>query len=88
MEFRKYERRIVHLLGLQKVLMPDAKSDKLLMSEKELREMTENKVKSYSKVINNSEKIVKTTMNPEVFFKHLDLFFDHKNELIALAPYI
>ena len=88
MEFRKYERRIVHLLGLQKVLMPDAKSNKLLMTEKELKEMTDNKVKHYSDVINNAEEIVKTTMDPEVFFKHLNLFFDRKNELVALAPYI
>ncbi len=88
MEFRKYERRIHSLLALQNALMPESKSKKLLMTEQQLREMSDNRVKHHSEIINNSEEVIKRTLNPEIFFKHLNLFFDYKSELFALAPYI
>ena len=58
------------------------------MTEQQLKEMTDKKVKHHSEIISNSEEIIKKTNNPEIFFRHLNLFFDYKSELAALAPYI
>lgn len=74
------------LLEWQQLLIP--KSTKLILSEFQLKEMTNETVNNHLKIINDCCKILQTTVKPEVFFSRLNLLFVHTKAITVFEPYI
>ncbi len=86
MRFRNYVRKRTIWLEWQKILFPDKKE--LIYSEIQLKRITAGRIKKDSETIDDCNLIFRHTIDPKIFFKYLKLYFDCKNELIALDPYI
>jgi len=76
-----------YLLNWQKVVLSDS-PDKLIMTEKQLKEATEQQAKNDLRIINDSRTILETTVNPDTFFSRLNLLKDKAKHLVCLEPYM
>ncbi len=86
MQFRNYVRKRTIWLEWQKVLFPETKE--LIYAEVQLKRFTQSRIYKNSENIDNCNFIFKHTTNPATFFKYLKLYFESRNELTALEPYI
>ena len=75
------------LLELQKRLAPNS-PNKLVFSEKQLRQMANQQAKNSLRIIKDSSAILQNTTNPDVFFSRLDLCVRHIENLNFLKPWI
>jgi len=74
------------LLKWQQILMPN--STKLILSEHQLENITLTTVENHINVINDCCQLLQTTVNPETFFRRLNLLFERASSLSLLEPYI
>lgn len=81
--FRKKQQ----LLNLQKIVVKNS-PDRLVFSEAKLMETARLMADNDLKIINDCVRLVNTTVNPDVFFKRLDLLIQHAQHLTLFEPYI
>ena len=77
-----------NLLNLQKVVMPNAPSNKLVLSEKQLYREAERMAGNDLKIINECTNLINTTVNPDVFFKRYAILRETVAHLSKFSPYI
>lgn len=75
------------LLALQKIVLEDS-PEELIMPEWQLREMADEKARNSHRIMNDCSTILRTTVNPEVFFDRLQLLTAHCRALADLEQYI
>lgn len=76
-----------YLLKWQNVIL-DKKSDKLITTENQLRQATQMQASTLLAQINDSAKIVQTTLNPSTFFYRLSFLVQKSRELCKIEPYM
>ena len=75
-----------YLLKWQQVIT-DNKSDKLVMSERELLQHTQLAVQSSLKIIQDCVRLVNETLTPNVFFDRYDLLLEHATKIAEYEPF-
>lgn len=75
------------LLAWQNVVLID-KTDKLIMTERELQETSNQMATNDLKIIQDCLKILSDTIKPDTFFSRLDLLKERSKHLILLEPYV
>lgn len=75
------------LLALQKIVLEDS-PEELIMPEWQLREMADEKTRNSHRIMNDCSTILRTTVNPDVFFDRLQLLSTHCRVLADLEKYI
>ena len=75
------------LLELQKRLVYNS-PNRLIFTEKQLRKMATDDAKNSLRIMNDTRKILRNTIKPDVFFSRLDLWIQHTENLKALEPFI
>ncbi len=76
------------LLQWQALVIKDAPANKLIVSEAQLKQTTNQLASNHLRIIADSAKLVETTTNAETFFSRLDLLITHSEELVKLEPYM
>lgn len=77
-----------HLLNLQRLIVVNAPYNKLVMSEKQLIRKAEQLAQRQLKIVYDCQRLINTTINPEVFFKRYDLIKEKASFLLKLSPYV
>lgn len=75
------------LLEWQNTLL-DKPCSKLITTEMDLIIITEAIIKNYFKITEDSLDLLTTTINPDIFFKRLDLFYKELEFISRIAPYV
>lgn len=75
------------LLALQKIVLEDS-PEELIMPEWQLRATADEKARNSHRIMNDCSTILRTTVNPEVFFDRLQLLSTHCRVLADLEQYI
>ena len=75
------------LLELQKLVVENA-PDKLIMSEKQLKAIANQKAANSLRIAQDCSHILQTTTSPDVFFDRFQLFAWHCSELALLEKYV
>lgn len=75
------------LLRWQKFVLADS-PDRLIMTEKQLRDATVRRAKRDLEIADDCSRIVQTTTKPSVFFSRLSLFKDKVTDLKECEKYI
>ena len=76
------------LLNLQKIVVVNAPSNRLVLSEKQLYREAERIASNDLKIINECTNLINTTVNPDVFFKRYAILRETANHLSKFSPYI
>ena len=79
--------RKTELLQWQKFVLTDS-PDRLIMTEKQLRDETIRRAKRNLEIANDCSKIIQTTTKPTVFFSRLSLFKEKLIDLNECEKYI
>lgn len=74
------------LLIWQKIVLSNS-PDKLIMSEKQLKQASNQLAENHLRIIHDCTKLISDTTNPEVFFSRLELLKEHGKALVVLEPY-
>ena len=77
----------IDLLKLQNLILPYPR-DCLIYSEDDIIDMAYLKSLEYTKSIEESLQIIKTTVNPDMFFSYYKHLMNQTNRLIELEPYL
>lgn len=75
------------LLKLQRIVLEDS-PDKLVLSEKQLKAMANQKAANSLRIAQDCCHALQTTTNPDVFFERFQLLVLHSSELAILEEYI
>lgn len=75
------------LLQWQSIVMPDS-SDQLVMSEQQLKAISQQQAENDLRIMNDSAKLVESTVNPDVFFSRLQLLWEKAEHLCLLEQYM
>ena len=75
------------LLSWQKVVLPNS-PDKLIMGEKQLKQLSIQQAQNHMSIIQDCTKILSETVDPDTFFSRLDLLKEHSKRLVDLEPYV
>lgn len=75
------------LLRWQKFVLADS-PDRLIMTEKQLRDATVRRAKRDLEIADDCSRIVQTTTKPSVFFSRLSLFEEKLADLVECEKYI
>lgn len=75
------------LLQWQSIVTPDS-SDQLVMSEQQLKAISQQQAENDLRIMNDSAKLVESTVNPDVFFSRLQLLWEKAEHLCLLEQYM
>lgn len=75
------------LLVWQNLILQDPPT-KLIMSEKQLKQITEQQATNDLRIVQDCLKIISNTVKPDIFFSRLDLLKEKSKHLVLLEPYI
>lgn len=75
------------LLALQKIVL-DSSPDKLIYSETQLKELAYQKAGNSLRIVQDCNKIVQSTIDPDTFFSRFQLLIQHSNNLSNLERYV
>lgn len=75
------------LLVWQNTLLLD-KTDKLMMNQKQLQELSDQQASNDLRIIQDCIKIIEETVNTETFFTRLELLKERSRHLKTLEPYV
>ena len=84
---KKATERRDYLLQWQKTVLADD-TNKLIMTEQQLKEATLQQAQNDLRIINDCKKLIETTLNPDVFFMRLNLLDEKVVHLCELEKYI
>ena len=76
-----------YLLEWQKVVMTDS-PDRLITTEQQLRQISEQQASNDLRIIADCTKLLKETINADVFFSRLELLKETSKHLTLLEPYV
>ncbi len=76
------------LLNLQKLIVVNAPPNKLVMSENQLIREAERLAQRQLKIVYDCQRLINTTVNPDVFFKRYDLIEEKAEFLLKLSAYV
>lgn len=76
-----------YLLKWQKLILMDS-PDQLILTEQQLKEMTEQQAKNDLRIMDDCCKLVEETIKPDVFFMRLNLLVEKSMRLCAFEQYI
>lgn len=85
--FDLFGKKKKELLELQQYLISDS-PDRLIMSEKKLKEIAKAEANNSLRIAQDSSRLVQTTVNPDVFFERMQLLFEHSSTLSFLERYV
>ena len=83
----KKDNRKNELLEWQNTIMAD-KTDRLLMTEQQLRQATQQQAENDHRIMTDCAKLVETTVKPDVFFMRLNLLVEKARHLCSLEKYL
>lgn len=75
------------LVEWQKLVMPES-SDRLVMSEQQLRQVSIQQAQNDLRIMNDCEKLVMTTVKPDVFFSRINLLVEKGERLQQFEKYM
>lgn len=75
-----------YLLSWQKMVLSDS-PNKLIMTEQQLKSITEQQAENDLRIIRDCIELVAKTTKPDVFFLRLNLLVEKANHLISLEKY-
>lgn len=75
------------LLVWQNLIIQDS-PNRLIMPEKQLKQITEQQATNDLRIIQDCLKIISNTVKPDIFFSRLDLLKEKSKHLVLLEPYI
>ena len=84
---KKATERRDYLLQWQKTVLADD-TNKLIMTEQQLKEATLQQAQNDLRIINDCKKLIETTLKPDVFFMRLNLLVEKVVHLCELEKYI
>lgn len=87
MNFFMSRKRKEELLCLQKNVL-DNSPDKLICSEKQLIALAYQKAENSLRIVQDCNKILQTTIAPDVFFSRFQLLIQHSSNLAIMEKYI
>lgn len=82
-----FRRNKKELLVWQNLVIQDS-PNKLIVTEKQLKQITEQQANNDLRIIQDCIKIISDTTKPDIFFSRLDLLKEKSKHLIQLEPYI
>lgn len=83
---RRKKEKIEFLLQWQRAVMLNS-PNRLVMTEEQLKDMTAKQAIDDLRIVIDCERLCEITLNPDVFFKRLNLWKEKMNHLLTLEKY-
>jgi len=82
-----FNKKKEYLLEWQKIVLTDS-PDKLIMTERQLKQTSEQQATNDLRIIQDCIKIISNTVKPDIFFSRMDLLKEKAIHLQTLEPYV